>query len=84
MSFFVKMHPSPLKFTLVVSFHVSVHISTLGIRNKILIPFIQECLDCLRKYRLFKGTFDHEINNCVVGQNYHNKILKINYTLIRV
>jgi hypothetical protein len=66
-----------VKCVLVVSFHVGVNIFILGFQNKILISFNQEFINRLRKYRLFKETFDHEINNGVMEQNYHNKVTEI-------
>lgn len=35
------------------------------------------CIGLLRKHKFFKKTFEHEINNAVVEQNYHSKVLKI-------
>jgi hypothetical protein len=52
----------------------------LGFRNKIFISFNQEFINRLRKYRLFRETFDLEINNGVMEQNYHNKVMEMKDT----
>lgn len=65
---------------LVLSLHVGVNIFILGFRNKIFISFHQEFINRLHKYRLFKETFDHEINNGVMEQSYHYKVMEIKDT----
>lgn len=62
---------------MVVSLRVGANIFILGVRNKIFISFNQAFINRLRKYRLLKETFDHEIHNDVTEQNYHNKVMEI-------